>query len=274
MSAQKQCPKCGEKNPAEAVMCWACYTSLTGGSTGAAALAGAGGGAIGGAIGGATPVTDSGEKKSIDPKQLAIVGVGLLVALGFGVKTMMGSGDDTGGGDLNGNGPVVERPAPVAKAQTPPVIPVNGVQVPLPPVTSAQNGGNNVPAQYYRTVVSPDPKQKWGTMVIVPTEKADEAQARSYALLAKQNMDNIKKFPALEIFVINDNEAAVTLRRYHNRNHAAPLTETDFKDPELSNVWKNTIVRYMWNGGHQTFTYPSKNPDNFWEDSAGSGSNQ
>lgn len=262
MSAQKQCPKCGEKNPAEAVMCWACYTSLTGGGTGAAALAGAGGPSLGGS---SSPMTDSAEKKSIDPKQLAIIGVGLLVALGFGVKTMMGGGEEssdfpalpTSSGDT-------PKPQP-ASNPNPASVPVNGVAVPLPPV-SGNGGGQAAPAQgYFRVVVSPNPRQKWGTAAIVPTQsKADKSAALSYAVMAKQHIDQTTRFSAVEIYVINDAGAASTLRAYQSKSKGAPLTESDYTNPALSNVWNNAILRYVWNNGKSTVTYPFENPNNFW----------
>lgn len=245
-------------------MCWACYTSLTGGGAGAATLAGAGAG--GGSIGGPAPMTESGEKKSIDPKQLAIIGVGLLVALGFGVKTMMG-GEESGGDELGGAPTPVQRPNPVAAENKVPVVTVGNVAVPLPPISTNQNGGQPLPAQYFRTIVSPVPKHKWGTAAILPTNgKVSESTARSYALLAKQNIDRVHKFAALEIFVITDETAAATFRRFQNRREGAPLTEAQFKDPALAEVWGSTIVRYMWNGGRASFTSPSKNPNSFWSD--------
>ncbi|RYG70864.1 hypothetical protein EON80_06595 [bacterium] len=68
--ASKKCPKCGEDNPAEAVMCWACYTPLSGGpavgsmSTATASLAAKG--PVGkGPVGVPGVEEDSGKKASI-----------------------------------------------------------------------------------------------------------------------------------------------------------------------------------------------------------------
>ncbi len=57
-------------------------------------------------MGGSTTISDSGEKKNIDPKQLALVGVVLLAALGFGVKTMIGGeSEETGFPQLTPSSP-------------------------------------------------------------------------------------------------------------------------------------------------------------------------
>jgi hypothetical protein len=72
--ASKKCPKCGEDNPAEAVMCWACYTPLSaagGAPLGATAAMSAGAlaqGPMGKAGSGPTPVEGEKEKKPVDPK--------------------------------------------------------------------------------------------------------------------------------------------------------------------------------------------------------------
>ncbi len=151
----------------------------------------------------------------------------------------------------------------------PPNVQVGSVDVPLPPTNVGGGGGNQaIPAQYYRVVVSPNPQQKWGTAVLVPTEgKVDEAKGRSYAMLAKQNFDRIKKFPAMEIIVVNDVDAANVLRRYQVQRQNAPLTEQQYRDPELTAVWTHSVVRYVWNGGKSGFSYPAKNPTSFWNDS-------
>ena len=60
----KKCPKCGESNPPEAVMCWACYTPLSG-SAGS------------GPSSQSTPAhAAESEKKAIPPWQLGLVAVG------------------------------------------------------------------------------------------------------------------------------------------------------------------------------------------------------
>ncbi len=242
-------------------MCWACYTSLTGGGVGAAALAGAGAGPIGGAA----PMTDSGEKKSIDPKLLGIVGVCLLAAVGFGVKTMIGGE----GGDPNDlpQLPTDKGEKPLPPVAIPVTLPGLSAPVPLPPVTAEQNKGQEPPAIPYRVVVSPNPRQKWGTVALAPvTGKVSETEARSWAMLAKQNIDRTFKFPAMEIFVINDPGAASVLKDYQNKRRGAPLTEADYSAPELAEVWNNAIVRFVWNGGKGSFSSPAKSPSSFWSE--------
>ena len=247
-------------------MCWACYTSLTGAGasvTGAAALVG-----VDGSIG-ATSIGGSDEKKKIDPKHLAIIGVGLLVAVGFGVNTMMSGGGgeeqimdftvDKGGSTSGASGTTtVQQTAPVASGDNP-VGP--GSQ------TSGPSGGGPTLGPPYRVVVSPHPRQDWGTMALVASdEKINEAQAKTYILDAKQKIEARKKFPAMEIFVITDQGAGASFARFQNRRKGAPLRESEYMDPSLSNVWSKTILRYVKNGKIESVTSPMRNPTGFWRE--------
>jgi hypothetical protein len=258
MSAQKQCPKCGEKNPAEAVMCWACYTSLTGGGVGAAALAGAGA-----PMGGATPMADSDEKKKIDPKHLAIIGIGLLIAAGFGVSTMMGSGEGEsdplpfGGDTVKPNKPAGDlAPAPAPAPGGPNPV---GPSAPTPGEVTKAEG---IP---YQLVVAPNLRYSAATVAIVPTQNnVSPAEAKALATLAQQRILQKKKFAPVEIFVFNDEKSAQILAGYQRRRRGAPLTAEDYSSPDLAPAWKSVIIRHRNDGKRTAYTFPQIQPNSFW----------
>jgi hypothetical protein len=263
MADQKQCPKCGEKNPAEAVMCWACYTSLSGGA--AAVGIGAGGPA---AAPGKAPMTDSGEKKKIQPAHLAIIGVGLLVALGFGATQLLGSGGEA----------VDEFPLPPPKPQSSsvssePAQPQQAV-ISLPPGPSPAMPNAVVPAAgpVYNIVASPNPREQWATMAIAPVNgQFKEKEAQAVAQFASRQLQRSKKYAATEIVVINDTRAAEIFSEHYNRNQQKPLSASDYTDPTLvANVWPFTPVRYVNANGKESFTFPQKNPTGFWKNKPGS----
>ncbi len=271
MSAQKQCPKCGEKNPAEAVMCWACYTSLSGGAAAPAVGGPAGGGAMAGAIAGGADA--GGEKKKLEPKQLAIIGVGLLVVLGFAAKTLMGGGG--GGGDdqlptFDGSSSMNTQMNPPSGGGTTNQAPIGagpaaGGAAPGAPTTVA--GATPFP---YKMVAGPNPQIEWATMGIVPNQGAlAEPQARGLASFAHHYQEKVKKFPAWEIFVINNEQAAQAFAKYQNDRRGQRMGPGDYQSSELMNVWAFTPVRYVSVNGKVTYSSPQKNPTGFWRTSAG-----
>lgn len=261
MSAQKQCPKCGEKNPAEAVMCWACYTSLTGGGGGATALAGA----AGGAIGGPAPMADSGEKKSMDPKLLGIVGVCLLAAVGFGVNTMMsggGSEDDP----LPSGGTVV--PDKGGSTQTPVTIPPvvsSGGPNPVSPSAPSQGEIKQASKTPYTMVSAPSLRYAGATVIIVPTQNnVSTSEAKALASVAYTQIMQQKKFSPVEIFVFNDEQSAQLLGGYQSKNRGAPLTTSDYGNPDIASCWKQAVLRQLSDGRKTVYSSPQSNPTNFW----------
>lgn len=239
-------------------MCWACYTSLTGGGVGAAALAGAGA-----PMGGATPIADSDEKKKIDPKHLAIIGIGLLVAAGFGVSTMMGSGEGESdplpfGGDTIQ--PNKLTPAPVT-AQVP------AASGPNPVGPSAPTPGEIGVAQKtpYQLVAAPNLRYSAATAAIVPTQNnVSAAEAKALAAVAQRQILQKKKFSPVEIFVFNDATSAQTLATYQRRRRGAPLTAADYSSPDLASAWKSVIIRHRNDGKRTAYTFPNIQPASFW----------
>ena len=97
MSAQKQCPKCGEKNPAEAVMCWACYTSLSGGAMAAppasVSIPSAGVASVSAAAPDATPTTAVTAGAPASPPDVALAD--LSDASGADASQVVAAGDTT-----------------------------------------------------------------------------------------------------------------------------------------------------------------------------------
>ena len=260
MSAQKQCPKCGEKNPAEAVMCWACYTSLSGGVA-------APGGTLA-APGAATVMGDSGDKKKADPKQLAIIGVGLLVALGFGAKMMLGGGEEkeeilpTFTSTKTGTG-------------TPPPTPTTSE--PINTGTTVQTGGT-APAQPagpvvqappfpYTLAAAPNARLPYATMAIVPNQgELKESEAQALAKFADRYQQKAKKFPTVEIFVINNPQQARRFAEYQSSRRGEQMTDRDYQ--ALQDVWGSTPVRYVNKNGKASFSSPQRSPGNFWNTSS------
>lgn len=101
--ASKKCPKCGEDNPAEAVMCWACYTPLSGSAPLGAGLTGAAGTLPKGAgspVG--VPLTEEPAKKGLDPKA---IGIGAFLLVGVIAAVMMSGMMGGGGGEEGGASP-------------------------------------------------------------------------------------------------------------------------------------------------------------------------
>jgi hypothetical protein len=262
MSAQKQCPKCGEKNPAEAVMCWACYTSLSGG----AMAAPAGAGPVGGAIAAGT-MDDAGDKKKIEPKQLAIIGVGLVVALGFAAKTMMGSGaapedvmpDISATGSSGGSSTTTTSTSSSSSSSTSTTPAATGPNPGGPAAAAA-----DAPPFPYRLAVGPNPGSKWATMAIVPNKGAmKESEAKALAEFAYRYQQKSRKFPVVEIFVINSSQDADTFAEYQNKRRGDQMGAGDYQ--ALRQVWGNTPVRYLNVNGRATVSSPQRNPDAFWQ---------
>ena len=251
MSTQKQCPKCGEKNPAEAVMCWACYTSLSGGAMAPAGAAVAGGAAL------SAPV-DSGEKKKVEPKQLAIIGVGLLIALGVGATQLLGGSEEDDPG-------IISMPPPPSREPQPPPSPSGGVApVTLGPAPDMPKGAD-APVKFpYSMIAAPNARYSAATVAIVPTESGvTEGQAKGLATFCHRHLKKVKDFKRVEIFVFNDAQAAQEFAAYQNDQKGAPLQ--DYTSPRLMGVWPKALTRYLAEGDKAVYSSPQKNPTSFWK---------
>ena len=258
--ATKKCPKCGEENPAEAVMCWACYTPLAGGAVAAAA------GGLVAPRGGAAAVTPaasaaSEEKKAIDPKIFLVVG--LLVAAGvigaFTTGIFSSSEEEPPDDSTNSvtNSVVVNPPPP------PPGPAINVV-------VDANNSGpaqSAVPVveQHYRVMVAPDPRSKIGTMGIVAIKpNVSVVEAGGLAKFARNQFAPNGKWSRWQIVVFNNRDAARTFQKYQAQRRNAYLSAADYQQLASSGLWSSVPAYYESEGKNESFYQPSKSPNNWW----------
>lgn len=256
--SQKKCPKCGEGNPVEAVMCWACYTPLSGASSNAAGAA-------------ATPpinAAPSGEKtkKEIPKWQMGVIGVAVLGGVGFAVMTLMGGGSAAGT-------EVAEVAADAAKAvtavtkkttvtTTTTILPPNAPVVAAPAIAPAP--AVTATGQMRFTLSTPPRRGiPWGTMAIVPTDSAASQDAAGLAATASRNMAKTGRWEGLYVFVFQDNATAQKFRRYQRERGGQPLEDSDYS--ALQEIWSNTLLRYDYTrNGYESMRYPAKNPSGWW----------
>jgi len=270
--ANKKCPKCGEDNPAEAVMCWACYTPLTAGAS-ATMSPGAASGARtsprgGGKTPAAMPATDE-EKKKTDPR-LFFAGGGLLVA-GLAFVFFSGILGGGGGGDAGvtqtsgkpsfpgsslrpsggGNGPPVPFPPP-----PPPPPPPNGNTPPVQPVPAP-----------YSVVVPPNPRFTTATLAITPTNQTGNAKdALGLAKAARQDLQSRGKWTITQIVVFPDRKSAGVFQEYMSGRRGAPLDRDNYSELADKNAWANATVYYTSTGNRESYYYPAVDPKNWWND--------
>ncbi len=254
---QKKCPKCGENNPAEAVMCWACYTPLSGGG---AVAAGAGGGTV--AATGAAAAhhhQEEGEKKPIAPWQIGVLVVALLIGVGVGVSQFMGksSSDPI---EVPGGPPPNYGPPPGFRNPSPPSAP------PPPSNFSGPTGGGGsvTPTRApYTMTTAPDPNQNWGVMALVPTDPNIGVQrAASLAMFARNQFKNVRGWNGMQIFVFRDAQSAQEFNRFQLKRRNAELGEEEFR--QLATLWPNCIAGYVATDRAARVVYPSQSPGGWW----------
>jgi hypothetical protein len=267
--SQKKCPKCGEDNPAEAVMCWACYTPLSAGPAPAAAGARAPiakpgpGGPPGPGVG----EGEEGEKKklSLDPK---VIGLLAFLFVGGGIAAFMNMGHSSGGDDGGGDTPADTPPAqsggntggqqPAPQPQPDAQIAQSNTQIApgtLPPVTP-------IP---YTPVVPPNPNLATATIGIVPSRpNVTAAEAAGLARFAKNQYQKQRKWSSMQIFVFENQQTARAFGDYQARRRGAQLSPADYQSLANANVWSGTPACYEMQGKVEFVTYPSKSPSNWW----------
>ena len=267
--AQKKCPKCGEDNPAEAVMCWACYTPLSGApAVGAGAVAAAGGGLaakgpIGSPLGAPSGSEGAGEKKKLDPKTIGVAAfmvVGILVAF-------LANGGMSGGGSGEEETPAAEDkpadPNPGGGAA-----PTGGVAP--PPFTAAPGGGGQAPPAPiplpFQTVVPPNPKYKTGTMGIKVTGNGalSPGQAAGFAKFARNQFARNGNWTDMQICVFSDDKTADAFKAYQGARRGAPLTNADYAQLAARGVWNNSPAFLEARGKKELVYTPSLNPSGWW----------
>jgi len=265
---KKKCPKCGEDNPPEAVMCWACYTPLSGES------AASGGVSKKQPLAAATAGDE--EKKKMPPWQLAVVGVALLGGLFLGVRTMMSSPEEEG----EGTPPTESAPSPGMPAPPPPPPPSPGMPAPPPPSPAPPSpppaAGIPAPSPQrspYSVMVAPSPRLSIATMGIVPNDgTATGVQAASLASYARRQIKPriTKRWSTLYIYVFADQESAEYFSRYMKKRKGRALTNDDFT--HLQALWSSVLARYTYTTYKgkrvERILYPSKNPGGWWNEKA------
>ena len=266
--ATKKCPKCGEENPAEAVMCWACYTPLAGG---AAAVAGGGLVTPRGGVAAVTPAgtaaAQDAEKTPVDPKIFVIVGLLILAAvIGSFTTGLIGGGGGGGGGEVPDVTPIAGGPEMGGTTGPPPSPPQQPVQAPVFTPPTNTTGGDTTPVvPQMKVVVPPDPRQPIGTMgIILSTPNASPAQALALAKFAKQTFERGGKWTGMQVLVFNDQNAAKTFLKYQAQSKGAPLTPYQYQDLANQGLWNNVPVYYETKGRTETPYYPANNPKGWW----------
>jgi hypothetical protein len=260
--ASKKCPKCGEDNPAEAVMCWACYTPLSGGPAvggiNAAAAALGPKGPVGKGPVGVPVVEEDSAKKGIDPK---VIGVGAFLVIAgvvaFLVNSTMGGPPDPG---LTGiDPPSISDPRPPGG----PAVPQGGV---APPLASNNSGGSAPPppvAMQFKTVTAPNPTYKTGTVgIVIAADKSGEAAG--FARYAKDQLARNGRWQNFQVCVFTDQSTADQFKAYQGPRKGSPLRSEDFAKLASSGIWSKTPVFYDSKGKTDQVLYPSRNPGNWW----------
>lgn len=250
MENKKRCPKCGEENPPEAVMCWACYTPLTN-----TVNVGAGASRAARASGPSLDDDDEESKPSTPPWQIAVIAIGLVFVLFMVAKNFLPSGN-------------TDDAVPVAASSQ--TQPGTGAGAPAPgPAADTGGGGSNdssVPAPQklpFTIAVSPNPSITVGTMAIVSTDPNISAgQAAALASFTKNQFSHMKRWSKLYIYVFKDEPSAQQFANYQRQRSGAPLADSDYRN--LSSLWSSALACYEYNNGSERMYNPSNNPSGWW----------
>ena len=262
--ASKKCPKCGEDNPAEAVMCWACYTPLSGGPilAGGATIGGPATAGIGSKGAGPVGVPGGDEepvKKGIDPK---MIGVGAFLVVGALVAFLVNGGMSGGGGDDSASNSVTIVNQPAA--------PAPGPGQPPPPPPPPPSGGTTAAAVAplplpFTTVSPPSPQSETGTMgILVNKPGITPNQAIGFARFAKGQYSRNGKWKRMQICVFTDQASATAFTTYQGKRRGAELTDDDYRQLADRGVWAGTPAFLESRGNRDSLYYPSRNPTSWW----------
>ncbi len=260
--AQKKCPKCSENNPPEAVMCWACYTPLSRASAAVAAPS-----AVSFKVNrdSDSPQHETSEtasvKKAVEPWQLGVIGIGVLLAVFMGGRSLMGSSSGKSVIESVSVLPPTVTPdstsysAPSAPAAAP--IAMTQVAVapakPLPPGEMA-----------FTISVPPSREVSWATIGIVPTQaNTSPRAAAALAASLRQQLLGTGNWKGFYIYVFKDQESAMRLRAHQADRAGKPLDEKSYQT--LRSVWPSALARYEYSAGWEAVRYPSANPTGWWE---------
>lgn len=249
MENKKRCPKCGEENPPEAVMCWACYTPLS------AAAAGTGAGAAKRSAASSVQTHDDEEhvKPATQPWQIAVIAIGLIFVLFWVGKNFLPSGSS---GDT------------LPPAASPGFSPGDAAPPPVAQSSTSQSGTSSISAVTpqklpFTVAVAPNPNITVGTMAIVPTESNISAsQAASLASFTRSQFTQMKRWNKLYIYVFRDQQSAKQFANYQRSRRGAPLTGSDYRN--LTSLWGSALACYEYNNGSEQIYTPTNNPSGWW----------
>lgn len=239
-------------NPVEGVMCWACYTPLTGGASAAGAGAAA---KLGGPPGvSAPPGLEEKPKAKVSPVQMGVIGVALVVLLGMGLRSMNGSSLPDKPADTLPRVPGGDPGGPV-------VIPARPGQTAPPPPQGGPQASDPVPEMTYSVTTPPSVKSSWATVGIVPeAANTDRVMAGRLASLAHQRYAKTGKWDGIYVYAFADKQTASVFQKYQRGRRGAPLGPGDYDDPSLQSIWPKTLARYEFSKGQEAIRYPQINP--------------
>ena len=249
MENKKRCPKCGEENPPEAVMCWACYTPLSGAAAGGAA-------ANRSARSAAQTIDDDDaedRKPAAQPWQIAVIAIGLIFALFWVGKNFLPSGSS---GDTL---PAASEPGAMPSGEAP---------APAAPTATTSTGTSSTTAVTpqklpFTIAVSPNPNITVGTMAIVPTTpNISTSQAASLASFTRSQFTQSKRWNTLYIYVFRDQQSAKQFADYQRPRRGAPLSNSDYRN--LTTLWGSALSCYEYNNGSDHVYTPADNPTGWW----------
>ncbi len=257
--ASKKCPKCGEDNPAEAVMCWACYTPLSGsaplgaGLAGGVATAGAMPKTAGAPIG--IPQTEAPAKKGIDPK---VIGVGAFLLVAVVAAIFMS-------GALGGK-PTVEMGTTFVPQED--FVPsTNGGAPPssvtVPTLGTGSGTGSAPPApvpQAFTTIASPSAKWNTGTLGILLTGNSSPAGAAKFA---KDQFARNGNWANMQVAVFTDKATADSFAKYQSSHNNEPLAGGKFQELANQGIWANMPAFLDARGKQEKMYYPARSPGTF-----------
>lgn len=260
----KKCPKCGEDNPGEAVMCWACYTPLSGSAQlGAGLAAGAvGANAKTAAVGAPSgvPQIEEPAKKGIDPK---MIGVGAFLLVVVGAVVMMSG--MLGGGSSDPDPQAGGRSDPSSRGSSSSGSGRVGVAPPSVSGSVASGGAPPPPAPIpFKTVSSPGSGYKTGTLGILVT--GNTTSPGGAAKFAKDQFSRSGRWANMQVAVFIDQATADSFAAFQRQNDNAPLTIVEFQHLAEKGVWNNCPAFLDTRGKQEKIYNPSQRPQAWWPD--------
>ena len=235
-------------------MCWACYTPLSGGVTASTS-------ASNGPVGTMGAMDEKSRKAPIPMWQIGVLGLAVVVGLGFLATSLMGG--STSGNDSPTYGPIANstvgttttRPSFTGSANTSPSIGAPPAVVPAAPITATGE---------VRFTMSLPPTRgiPWGTMAIVPTDGAASQDAAGLAATAARQMSRTGRWDGLDVYVFGDAEAAQRFAQHQRLTNGAALGPDDYNS--MRDLWPSALLCYQYSNGNESIRYPARNPDGWW----------